>query len=165
MITREAGKLKIAAAGDRDLVMTREFKAPRALVYDAWTKPELIKRWLAGPEGWTMSVCEIDLKLGGSYRYEWFKEKTGERMGMGGVYREIIPNEKLVATEQFDMAWYPGEAIVTTTLEEKGGITTVETTVTYDSKDARETVLRSPMETGVEASYLRLDELFETNFA
>lgn len=159
------GKLKVAATGDRAIVMTREFNAPRKLVYSAFTNPELVRRWLAGPEGWTMTVCEIDLQVGGSYRYEWFNKKTGDKMGMGGVYREILPMEKVVATEQFDMSWYPGGAVVTTTLTEKGSITTLETTVMYDSKEARETVLRSPMETGVEASYLRLEDLLATNFA
>lgn len=165
MVTRETGKLMVAAVGDRDVVMTREFRAPRPLVYKAFTTPELVKRWLAGPEGWIMSVCEIDLQVGGSYRYEWFKEKTGEQMGMGGQYREVVPNERVVATEKFDMSWYPGDAVVTTTLSETGGITTVETKVTYSSKEARETVLQSPMETGVEASYARLEQLLETDFA
>ena len=121
--------------------------------------------WLAGPEGWDMTVCTIDLRVGGAYRYEWFKEKTGERMGMGGEYREIVPNERLVATEKFDMAWYPGGAVVTTLLTEADGITTLQSTVTYDTAEARESVLRSPMETGVEASYSRLEKLLETNFA
>jgi uncharacterized protein YndB with AHSA1/START domain len=125
----------------------------------------LLRRWLAGPEGWEMSVCSIDLRVGGAYRYEWFKEKTGERMGLGGEYREIVPSEKLVATEKFDMAWYPGGAIVTTILTESDGVTTLESTVTYETPEAREAVLRSPMETGVEASYSRLEELLATNFA
>jgi uncharacterized protein YndB with AHSA1/START domain len=86
-------------------------------------------------------------------------------MGMGGEYREIVPDEKIVATEKFDMSWYPGGAIVTSVLVEKDGITTLTSTVMYDSKEAREVVLRSPMETGVEASYARLEKLIETNYA
>ena len=164
MQTKETGKLRVAAEGDREIVMTREFNAPKKMLFDAWTKPELLKRWLAGPEGWTMTVCEIDLQVGGSYRYEW-KHKNGQQMGMGGVYREVIPNERIVATEKFDESWYPGGAVVTTTLSERGGRTTVETKVTYDSKEARDGVLRSPMDTGVAASYDRLEKLVETNFA
>ncbi|WP_157468108.1 SRPBCC family protein [Edaphobacter aggregans] len=164
MLTKETGKLKLAAMGDREIVMTREFNAPRKLLFDAWTKPELLKRWLAGPEGWTMTLCEIDLEVGGSYRYEW-THQNGQKMGMGGVYREIVPAERIVATEKFDESWYPGGAIVTTTLNEKGGVTTVETTVTYDSQEARNGVLRSPMDTGVAASYDRLEGLLATNFA
>lgn len=164
MQTREPGKLKLTANGDREIVMTRDFNAPRRLVFDAWTKPELVRRWLAGPSGWTMTVCEIDLKVGGSYRYEWTHE-SGNQMGMGGIYREIMVPELLVATEKFDQSWYPGGAITRTTLAEKSGITTVETTVTYDSKETRDGVLQSPMETGVAASYDRLETLFDTNFA
>lgn len=160
----KTGRLKVAAEGDRELVMTREFNAPKKMLFDAWTKPELLKRWLAGPEGWTMSVCEVDLQVGGSYRYEW-THQNGNQMGMGGVYREIVPHDRIVATEKFDESWYPGGAIVTTTLTERGGVTTVETKVIYDSKEARDGVLRSPMETGVEASYERLEKLLETNFA
>jgi len=164
MLTKETGKLKIGESGDRALVMTREFNAPRKLLFDAWTKPELVKRWLAGPVGWTMTVCDIDLQVGGSYRYEWTHEK-GNRMGMGGIYRDIVPDELLTATEKFDESWYPGGAIVTTTFHEGGGVTTVETTVTYDSKEARDGVLRSPMDTGVSASYDRLEKLLAENFA
>lgn len=162
MLTKETGKLKLAANGDREIVMTREFKAARKLVYAAYTNPDLIKRWLAGPEGWTMTVCTIDLQVGGSYRYEWKKATTGEAMGMGGVYKEIVQDERVVATEKFDMSWYPGGAVVTTSLREDGGVTTVETRVLYDSKEARETVLGSPMDTGVEASYTRLEALLGT---
>lgn len=164
MSTRETGKLKLTTNGDREIVMTRQFSAPRNLVFDAWTKPELLRRWLAGPTGWTMTICEIDLRVGGSYRYEWTHEK-GTQMGMGGVYREIVPNELLVATEKFDESWYPGGAITKTTLREENGLTTVETTVTYDSKEARDGVLQSPMDTGVSASYDRLERLLEMNFA
>jgi uncharacterized protein YndB with AHSA1/START domain len=164
MLTKETGRLKLAANGDREIVMTREFDAPRRMVFDAWTRPELLKRWLAGPVGWTMTVCEIDLKVGGAYRYEWTHE-NGNQMGMGGVYREVVPDERLVATEQFDQSWYPGGAVTTTTLVEKNAITTVETTITYDSKEARDGVLQSPMDSGMAASYDRLERLLETSFA
>jgi uncharacterized protein YndB with AHSA1/START domain len=164
MPTKEAGRLKVAAAGDREIVMTREFKAPKTMVFDAWTRPELVKRWLTGPDGWMMTVCEIDLQVGGSYRYEW-KHEHGQQMGMGGVYREIVPAERIVATEKFDESWYPGGAIVTTTLNEKDGFTTVETTVRYDSQEARDVVLRSPMETGAALGYDRLEKMLAENFA
>ena len=92
------GTLKIAAHGDREIVMTRVFDAPRNLVFDAFTKPELVKRWLLGPPGWTMPVCEIDLKVGGAYRYFW-RQSDGTEMGMRGVYREIIPPERVVPVQ------------------------------------------------------------------
>lgn len=154
-----APTVKIAAHGDRELVMTRTFDAPRHLVFDAFTKPELVKRWLLGPEGWSMPVCEIDLRVGGKYRYVWRKEKTGEEMGMGGEFREIAAPERIVNTEKFDEAWYPGESVVTTVLDEQGKKTTVTQTVLYESRQARDGVLKSPMESGVSASYNRLDNI------
>ena len=136
--------------------MTRDFDAPRRLVFGALTKPELIKRWLLGPPGWSMPVCEVDLRVGGAYRYVWKNDGDGRSMGTGGVYREIVLSERIVATEKFDEAWYPGEALLTTVLVEQGGRTTMATTMLYESPEARDAVLKSPMEQGVSASYDRL---------
>lgn len=86
--------LELTTRGDREIVMTRVFDAPRRLVFDAFTKPELVKQWLLGPPGWTMPVCEIDLRVGGAYRYVW-RAADGQKMGMGGVYREIQAPERL----------------------------------------------------------------------
>jgi len=153
--------LEIAAFGEREVVMTRVFNAPRHLVFDAMTKPELVKRWLLGPDGWTMPVCEIDLRVGGRYRYVWRRASNGKEMGMGGVYREIVPPERLVHTELFDEAWYPGESLITSTLIEQGGRTTLTTTMLYVSQEARDAILKSGMERGVEASYDRLAAIVE----
>lgn len=150
--------LKLTAQGDRELVMTRAFHAPRRLVFDALTKPDLVKRWLIGPPGWSMLVCEIDLMVGGAYRYVW-RHADGKQMGVRGIYRDIVPQERLVCTELFDDAWYPGEALLTTTLLEQAGTTTLTTTILYVSKEARDGVLKSGMESGVAASYDRLAEL------
>ena len=149
------GALKLTTRGDREIVMTRLFDAPRALVFDAFTKPELVQQWLLGPPGWSMPVCEIDLRVGGVYRYVW-RHANGNEMGMGGVYREIAAPERLVATEKFDEAWYPGEALITTTLAEQGGKTALTLAVLYQSRAARDAVLKSGMERGVAASYDRL---------
>src|SRR5215510_10300091 len=127
-----AGTLKLTTRGDREIVITRVFDAPRALVFDAFTKPELVRQWLLGPEGWTMPVCEIDLRVGGKYRYVWRKESIGQQMGMGGVFREVVRAEKLVATEKFDDAWYPGEALGTTTFQQQGDVTKVKVAVLYE---------------------------------
>jgi uncharacterized protein YndB with AHSA1/START domain len=153
------GNLKLTTRGDREIVMTRDFNAPRTLVFDAFTRPELLKQWLLGPPGWTMPVCEIDLRVGGAYRYVWRQTSDGREMGMGGVYREISAPERVVATEKFDEAWYPGEAVGTLVLVEQGGKTTVTQTVLYGSREARDAVLKSGMEKGVAASYDRLDEV------
>ena len=153
--------LQITTPSDREIAMTRVFNAPRNLVFDALTKPELVKKWLLGPPGWTMPVCEIDLRVGGHYRYVWQRESNGKEMGMGGVYREIVPQERLVSTELFDEAWYAGESLITTTLVEQGGRTTMTTTMLYVSQEVRDGVLKSGMESGVAASYDRLAELLE----
>jgi len=149
-------KLQITTPSDREIAMTRAFNAPRRLVFEALTRPELVKRWLLGPPGWSMPVCEIDLRVGGKYRYVWRRDSDGTDMGMGGVYREIVAPERIVATEKFDQSWYEGEAVGTTTLVEQGGKTTLTQTMLYESKETRDAVLKSPMETGVAASYDRL---------
>lgn len=160
---KHAGTLKLTTSGDREIVLTRDFDAPRQLVFDAWTKPELVRRWLLGPEGWTMPVCEIDLRVGGAYRYLWRHLQNGAEMGMGGVFREITAPERLVATERFDQSWYPGEAVSTLMLVEQSGRTTLTQTVRYESRAARDVVLKSPMEHGVAASYDRLEELLASS--
>ncbi len=152
-------QVKITPSGDRDLVMTRDFAAPRKLVYDAHTKPELVRQWLLGPPGWTMPVCDMDVRVGGKYRWEWRKETDGTTMGMGGVYRDVKAPERLVSTEKFDDAWYPGESLNTLVLVEKGGRTTLTQTMRYESREAREAVIKSGMEQGVAASYDRLDDV------
>ncbi len=150
---------RVTTPTDREIVVEREFNAPRQLVFDAFTKPDLVRRWLLGPDGWSMPVCEIDLRVGGRYRYVWRKDSTGTEMGMGGVFREVTAPEKLVATEKFDDAWYAGEALDTTLFLELGEITKVKLTVLYESKEARETATRSGMERGMVAGYNRLEEL------
>jgi len=155
------GNLKLTTHGDREIVITRAFDAPRKLVFDALTKPKLVKRWLLGPDGWSMPVCEIDLKVGGKYRYVWRRDKDGTEMGMGGGYREIVAPERVVATEKFDQSWYPGEAVGTFVLVEQGGRTTLTQTILYESREARDGVLKSGMEKGVVASYDRLAKLLE----
>jgi uncharacterized protein YndB with AHSA1/START domain len=148
--------LRVEARGDREIIMTREFDAPRHLVYEALTTPALIRRWLGVMEGWSMAVCEVDLRVGGSYRYQW-KGPGGMKLGMRGVYREVVPNQRLVSTEVFDESWYPGDAVDTAELTERDGRTTLTTTVLYSSRDARDAVLKSPMESGVAKGYDQLD--------
>ena len=155
---KNPSRLQVIAKGDREIVITRDFDAPRTLVFDALTKPELVKRWLGVFGGWTLPVCEIDLRVGGSYRYQWHGP-GGERMGMRGVYREIVRPERIVSTETFDESWYPGGAVGTVVLSERGGRTTLTTTVLYDSRDARDAVMKSPMESGLSAGYDNLEKV------
>jgi uncharacterized protein YndB with AHSA1/START domain len=157
----DTGKLKVTTPSDLEITMTRVFNAPRNLVFDAWTKPELVKRWLLGPAGWTMPVCEIDLRIGGAYRFEWLGQ-DGTRMGMGGVYREIVIPERIVNTQLFDVDWTGGETLGTLLLTEQAGKTTLTNSVLYSSREARDAALRTRMAEGVEAGYARLDEILPT---
>jgi uncharacterized protein YndB with AHSA1/START domain len=149
--------LQITPRGDKEIVMTRSFDAPRKLVFDAFTKPDLVKRWLLGPDGWSMPVCEIDLRVGGTYRYVWRRDSDGSSMGISGVYREIVAPERIVNTEKFDEAWYPGEALDTLELIEQAGKTTATQTMLFESRQARDSALKSGMEKGIAVSYDRLD--------
>ena len=153
-----AKTLDIFAQGELEVVMKRTFSAPRPLVFTAWTTPAYLKKWLLGPPGWVMTVCDVDLRVGGSYRYVWYNERKGE-MGMGGVYREVQAPERLVATECFDQPWYSGEAVSTAVFIEQNGQTVVTSTMRYASAEARDGILASNMESGVAASYDRLEAL------
>ncbi|MBZ6079135.1 SRPBCC family protein [Microvirga puerhi] len=162
---KNAGTLVVTTPSDREIVMTRVFDAPRDLVFDAHTKPQLLKRWLTGPDGWTMDVCDVDLRVGGTYRFVWRHAAGGSEMGMGGVYREIVRPECIVQTERFDQAWYPGEGLGTLVLREQDGRTTLTSTMLYESKETRDMVLKSGMEGGVSASYDRLATVLESQIS
>jgi uncharacterized protein YndB with AHSA1/START domain len=135
--------------------MTRVFDAPRHLVFDAFTKPELLKRWF-GPHGWSLVVCDVDLKVGGGFRFV-LRGPDGRPMGMRGVYREIAAPARSVHTESFDD--FPGESIVTAEWVEQGGKTTLTATVLYPSRDIRDAVIGSGMEHGAAESYDKLADL------
>src|SRR5260370_26293698 len=109
---KNTGTLQVTTPSEREVVMTRVFDAPRRLVFDALTKPELFKRWF-GPRGWSLAVCEIDLKVGGAWR-SVLRGPGGKELGMRGVYQEIGPPERFVRTESFDDS--PGEALDTPVL-------------------------------------------------
>jgi uncharacterized protein YndB with AHSA1/START domain len=151
--------LTVVAQGDREIVITRVFNASRQMVFDAYTQPELLKRWLGVRKGWTLPICEVDLRVGGAYRYVWRKEAKGIDMGMGGVFLAIVPPEKLVCTEKFDDAWYPGEAVNTVTFTEADGETTMTMTMLYESTEARDVTMKSGMETGLAESFDVLADL------
>jgi len=153
-----ATSIQVTTPSDREIVVARTFTAPRALVFDALTKPHLVKQWLLGPPGWTMPVCDIDARAHGRYRYEWANGK-GESMGMGGTYKECIAPELIVATEKFDQPWYEGEAEARIELTEQDGKTLHVVTVRYASKAVRDGVLSGPMTQGMAMSYDRLEDL------
>ncbi|RJF93963.1 SRPBCC family protein [Sphingomonas cavernae] len=156
--------LTITNKGDTEIVITRQFDAPRHLVFEAMTVPALVRRWLLGPEGWSMPVCEINLSVGGHYRYEWLNA-DGRTMGMGGTFREIVVPERIVHTELFDEDWTGGETLCTQEFVEAGACTTLVTTVIYSSTAARDAALRSGMAGGMETGYARLDAIFAERLA
>lgn len=164
------GALKITPQGEREIVMSREFDAPRTMVFEALITPKHVRRWLSGPPGWEMSVCEMDVRVGGKYRWVWRSLKDGgemgmTEMGMGGEYREVTPPSRLVQTERFDQAWYPGIGLGTMELTERDGRTLLTQTMLYESREARDTVMQSGMEEGVAPSYDRLEELLANQLA
>jgi uncharacterized protein YndB with AHSA1/START domain len=152
---RNTGTLKVTTPTDREVVLTRVFDAPRHLVFEAFTKPELLKRWF-GPRGWSLVVCEVDLRVGGVFRFV-LQGPNGRSMGMSGVYRELAPPERSVHMESFDD--YPGASQVTTILTEHEGRTTLTATVLAESKEIRDAVIQSGMEHGAAESYDKLAEL------
>ncbi len=150
------GVMKLTTPSEREIVMTRTVAAPRRLVFDAWTRPEHLPRWMLGPSGWTMPVCEIDLRPGGAWRFVW-RRADGSEMSVRGVYREITPPERLVHTESWGGEW--PETLNTLVLTERDGNTTVTLTVLYPSRAARDAVLGTDMRHGVAESLDRLAEL------
>lgn len=151
----EIGATTFTTPSDREVVMTREVDAPRELVFDAWTKPEHVQQWMLGPSGWTMPVCEIDLRPGGAWHFVWGRA-DGPEMEMRGEYREVTPPERLVSTESWGGDW--PETINTVTLSEEDGKTTITQTVLYPSKEARDAALATGMKEGVSVSFDRLAE-------
>jgi uncharacterized protein YndB with AHSA1/START domain len=158
------GRYQLTRPSDREITLTRTFDAPRRLVFDAFTKPEMVKRWLYGPEEWPLVQCEIDLRVGGKLRYVWRHKEKGD-MGLSGVFREIVVPQRLVHTELFDQDWTGGETLSTTVFEERNGKTIVATTVRYSSQAARDGALETGMIEGWSQGHDRLDGLLASTDA
>ena len=150
--------MDITTPSDREICITRVFDAPRRLVFDAYTKPELLTRWMGVMPGWTFAVCEVDLRVGGTFRYLW-RGPDGIEMGMRGTFLEVVPPRKIVIAESFDEKWYEGNCVETVTLEEQGGRTTLTMLLRYDNQAVRDGVLQSPATTGMEAGFANLAAL------
>jgi uncharacterized protein YndB with AHSA1/START domain len=159
-------KAQVTLPSDREVKVARSFRAPRALVYRAWTEPELVRRWMLGPPGWSMPVCEMDVRVGGQYRWRWRSEDNTTEFGFSGTFREVQPSSKIVHTEAYDPGTlgegYPGnEAIVTLTFTEDAGVTTVTTLIDFGSKETRDAAMATGMTDGMEQSYQLLDRLLD----
>ena len=156
---RNTGTLKVTTPSDCEIRMVRVFDAPRTMVFEAFTKCDLLKRWF-GPRGHSLVVCEMDLKVGGGWRFV-IRSPDGSQLGMRGKIRELKGPERLMHIESFDD--YPGEAQVTTTFVEARGKTTVTIDLLYESKQIRDAVVQSGMEHGAAESYDRLAEYLAAN--
>ena len=155
-------KAQITMPSDREVKVMRSLKAPRALVYRAYTEPALIRQWMLGPPGWSMPVCEMDVRVGGKYSWRWRSDTDGKEFGFKGTFREVQPPSKIVHTEAYDPGSvggeYPGsEAIITTSFTEEGGVTTVTTLMDFGSKEARDNAMSTGMTDGMEQSYQLLE--------
>jgi uncharacterized protein YndB with AHSA1/START domain len=158
-------KSTVMLPNDLEVVVIRDFRAPRNMVFDAWTKPELMCRWLLGYPGWTMPVCEMDLRVGGKYHWRW-RNDGGAEFGFTGVFREVVRPSRLVHTQVYDPGTFGGdmgaEALITVEFTEHGGITTYTTTIRYQSKADRDAAVSTGMTDGMEESFAKLDTLLAT---
>jgi uncharacterized protein YndB with AHSA1/START domain len=159
----------VTTPSDREITVTRVFDAPAQLVWDAHTRPELMQRWLFGPNGWTMPVCKVDLRVGGRYRYIWRNSESGAQFGAYGEHLEITPGARIVTSEIMDgldggplLDEPPLDreraAINTLTLVEEGGRTTLTVSMRFPSTEVRDMALKSGMSDGMAMGYDRLEE-------
>ncbi len=153
------GETTFTTPSEKEVAMSRVFDAPRELVFEAFTNARHLQEWMLGPEGWTMPVCEIDLRPGGAWHFVWRRD-DGTEMEMTGEYREITPPERMVSTEAWGGDW--PETIVTLELTEDDGLTTMTQTVLYPSEEARDAALETGMKDGAATSYDRLAEYLRT---
>lgn len=159
--SRSTDSLTVTLPSDREILITRVFNAPPQLVFDVWTQPEHVKHWFGGCRGMTMTVCEMDLRVGGLWRYVLHDSSNGIDHGFSGEYREIVPPERLVATERYEPV--PGsDHLNTLTLTEQDGKTMVRILVQHQSKEQRDGHLQSGMEVGLREALNRVEDLLET---
>jgi uncharacterized protein YndB with AHSA1/START domain len=151
-----SGSAKVTLPADDQILITREFDAPKHLVYKAWTTPELVERWWSGRRG-KVTLAEIDLRVGGTWRYV-MEADGGFEVGFHGEFREIVPNERIVSTEVYE-GFPDGEALNTLTLTEDDGRTTLSVLVQHSSKEHRDAHIDSGMEGGMQESLDLLEEV------
>lgn len=161
VMTMEKAQVTLPSA--REVKVVRTFNAPRALVYQAYTDPKLVARWMLGPPGWTMPLCEMNVRAGGEYRWRWRSDEDGKEFGFTGVFREVEPPAKLVHTELYDPGDVGGdmggEALIVIEFTEKAGVTTVTSVMDFGSKEGRDAAMATGMTDGMEMSYRLLDAL------
>ena len=155
--------LTITTPGDRDIVVVREFDAPRELVWLCYSRPELVRRWYGLPD-WTMTVCEMDFRVGGKWRYVT-TSPNGYKMGSQGLYTAISEPERIEQTEYYDDDWTKGGSNNVVVFTQKDGHTVSTMTVSYSSAEARAAAVATPMAEGMEIGFKRLDTLLADELA
>lgn len=160
--------LKVSTPTDTTVVFTRSFNAPRKLVWEAMVNPELLPRWMFCPPGWSWSTCEMNVRVGGKYRWAWNGPDGQLALSIWGTYKEVAPHSKIVHTERMEMGpgagcgpdgggAEPWELLATLEFTEDAGATLMKMTLSFDNKMARDMALKSGMEHGMEAGYKSLD--------
>lgn len=153
---------QVSLPDERTVFVTREFRAPRALVYDAFTNPDLVRRWLLGPPGWTMPVCEMDVRVGGTFKWRWRSDEDGSEFGFHGEYLEVDAPTRIRNTETFDpgsLGGAMGQCVVTTEFADRDGVTVMSISIEYESQEVRDAALATGMTDGMEMGYQRLDDM------
>jgi uncharacterized protein YndB with AHSA1/START domain len=153
---------EVSMPSDREVQVRRSFDAPAALVWRAYSEPDLMRRWLQGTPGWSMPVCEMDFRVGGKYRWRWRSDDGEQEFGFTGEHLEVVPCSKIVHTQYFDagdlnVSMGSDPSVITVTFEEAGGITTVTTTIKFASKADRDAAFATGMTDGMEENYKHLD--------
>jgi uncharacterized protein YndB with AHSA1/START domain len=157
---------EVTSPSDREVRVTRTFNAPRQLVWDAHTKPELVRKW-QGYGGWDMPVCDMDVRVGGKYTWQWRNQEDGKQFGFFGTFTEVNRPSKIVHEQFFDPGDIGGAmpagdpCIVSLELSEQNGVTTIVCNLTFVSKEARDDAVSTGMTDGMEYSYTRLDDMFK----
>jgi uncharacterized protein YndB with AHSA1/START domain len=162
MAMTSSGTATVTLPTDEQILITREFDAPRHLVYEAWTTPELVRRWWHAKRG-EMTICEIDLRVGGEWRYVMVAD-GGFEVGFHGEYREVVPDERIVSTETYEglpegVSEEAGTTLNTATFTEVDGRTTVTILVQAPSKVTRDAIIDSGMEDGLQDALDLLEEV------
>lgn len=157
---------EVTTPSECEVRVERTFNAPRQLVWNAHTKPALVQKWQLGPPGWDMPVCDMDVRVGGAYKWRWKSQQDGKQFGFHGTFIEVNEPSKLVHEEYYDPGDIGGTmpvsepCIVTLELSEQGGVTKLVCTMKFASKEMRDGAVSTGMTEGMEMGYERLDEMF-----
>jgi uncharacterized protein YndB with AHSA1/START domain len=155
---------EVSMPSDREVQVKRSFDAPAKLVWQAYSEPDLLRRWLSGMPGWSMPVCEMDVRVGGKYRWRWRSDEGGEEFGFSGELLEVAPHSRIVHTQHYDAGDLNASMgkepyVVTVTFSEANGITSVTTTIRFASKEDRDAAFSTGMTDGMEMNYKLLDKV------